>query len=670
MPLGKSVLGLRSTVLTRRGTRNHGHLNLSPSILKTRKGFYTATPLLGTVIFLTAALLAALLVVENDATIAKIRATDDQDKLQFIAGVIMADSYNVLLQYSLESLTSKFLKDDYFDINTNESDWQHSVKNNLENHYLANLGPTLGLNAQAYAKAYESMPDVDKCEVVPEEEFSSETATKNSDRGDGTIEVRSMTLGERVRCTSLDPEGNVTVDITGRYYRVNIRVPTLYEMARWTILKAKEIINTGAADIPEPIAKYSSGRWVAINKDDNKLQKPGDVNLRDIADDWDSLMNNWLSGIVKDLVSTEAQNRGYTGMSLVEFLVKQEKERVYNLSDFEVSCAEIDKAANPSSYRNCMPVRVHTKMGDKECSGMEPPKTPDNSNPNPLYNLQSGSLYLTCSGGSCPGGMTSVMKEILAPLGSVCLNYYNYVDSVHPVCKKWEGKAKSVLLKGVLEDDNANYVYSGDTETTFRFKDPLQNTNTDSIKSMRLKCGENPGRDPEKNQEDIDLYKENVRVLLTNMDIKIGAGKDPNSEVILWSDKGSSISSVQNQDLRDMYGDIYGHSALLMTCFLGEVISDQKCSNQALKEKPRMQIQLDWDEVRANCINRINDLCDGLCGGSAVSSYTDSFCKSLFPPEGENHGARGLLVCSGKPSCGNTYVQIESVTFGVAGMQE
>lgn len=640
------------------------------SLSRSKKGFYVATPLVGSILFLTAALLAAMMATENDARIFTARMTDSQGRLQFIAEAIMADSYDVLLQNKLEVLTGGFLGSDYFNVNTQEASWKESMKSGLESAYINGLGETLGMDVQSYAEAYGNMPDVKGCSVVREGEYTSTPAAEDSP-GDQAIMVKSYSYGERIKCEAKDPEGEVNVDISGRYYKVNLRVPVLYDIARWAIMTAKAAINSGTSGISEPIVKWEGQKWAIITKAENRPVDPADIKLEEIVGKWSEL-TNWLAGRVKDVVDNEAKNRNYFGVAMKEFEVKQQKEQEYTLNDFELACAD-DLPMDQQSYRNCMPFRVSVVLGKKECSdiGLEPPRTPSGQNPNPIYNLQSDSLVMKCGDGPCPRGFVDVMKDVLNPIGSACVDYYGYADSVYPVCKAWKAKPRAVVIKSVIEDDDKEYVHAGEGETVFKFKDDLPDVDTGRIKAMRLTCdSDNPDRDRQKAEDDVALYKSNVRILLQNLDVKAGAGKDQNSAIVRWIDKGSSLGQINDENLRDVYRGIYGPNVLPMPCLTGTMRPDEKCSSAENRDKPRVQIDINWDETRAGCVNRANDLCSALCHGSAAPANTETFCKGLFPGTGGNNGARGLLVCTGGSDCASTYVEITSMTFGVGGELE
>jgi hypothetical protein len=241
------------------------------------------------------------------------------------------------------------------------------------------------------------------------------------------------------------------------------------------------------------------------------------------------------------------------------------------------------------------------------------------------------------------------MKSILLPFGGVCVQYYDSVDSVYPVCKKWDAKAKSVSIKGVVEDGNPRY--SPDVETSFRFMDQQPRVDVLSIRDNKLKCeGEN---------EDTERYKDNVRLILEELEITVGRDESIEGALERWSDKGSTMSELDVKLLMEIYSSIYGHNVLPLPCFTLGARPNPQCSNPDNTNKPRIEMQIDWEGAREGCINNINNLCDELCGGLAKPTYTETFCKSMFP-DGRVGGGKGELVCQ----CGSSEIKIDSMTFG------
>ena len=642
------------------------------SLPRSKKGFYVATPLVGSVLFLTAAILAAALSSENDGRNAVARSSEYSGKLQFIGLATLADSYDVLLQNKLEGMTADFMKDDYFSINPDEQDWKQSFKSGMESYYVRTMGETLRVDIEAYGEAYGNMPGVDTCKVENRGEvFVHDLAVEDSGEGDSTVMARGSSFGEVLVCTSKDPEGTVVTDIYGRYYKISMRVPALYDVARWAMMTARAAINSGTSGIAEPVTKWEGPKWAIIKKADNLPVDPAAADLGGVISKWKEL-TTWLAGRLKDVVGNEARNRGYQGIAMTEFNVTAASGNEYTLNDFEVACADDLSDRDQQSYRNCMPFRVSVVLGDKECGGLEPPRSPSGQNPNPIYNLQTGSLAMKCGDGPCPQGLVSVMSDVVKPLGSACLDYYGFVDSVYPVCKVWKAKPRSLVIKSAVEDDNKRYVRAGEESTVFKFKEELTDIGGGSVKGMRLTCDEsNPDRSAEKADDDVSLYKSNVRIVLQNLDVKIGAGKDPNSAIVRWADKGSNLGQINDENLREVYRSIYGPNVLPTPCLGGTMRPSEKCSSPEMKEKPRVLIEVDWDETRAACMNRANDLCSALCGGRAADdSSKDLFCRSVFPEADKHVGAKGRLVCSGGHDCEETYVEITSMTFGVGGTQE
>ena len=608
------------------------------------RGFMMSAGLIGTVIFLLAAVVGITIAGENEARIEIARSSETTGKLQFIAEAIMADSYDVLLQSNLEIITTEFMGDEY-DINT-EEDWQQSFKSNMISYYLDNLGEALGMNMQAYAEAYSVMPNVDKCVIDTVEGAQSNPTVTDSDEGDGTIKARGHSYGERIKCSSIDPPGEVIVDIAGRYYRLNLRIPHLYDVGKWVASTAKTALNSGieAMGIIEPIAGWESSKWHIVKKTDNTMEDASDASLEAIIVDWERKMlgfSDRILGVSNEYIKNSDTGLGYVGISLTNFEVTGEADK-YELNDFEVSCV----ADGVGAYRNCMPFRLQIILGETECSiGTEP----ENSK-NPFYSLKEFSAR--CGVASCSQSIKEVLKEIIRPLGSVCVDYYAVTDSVYPVCKKWEGKARSVVMKGSVKDDNKDYTVLGQNQTEFNFKDQQPNILPNTISDHRLKCASGDA--------DGEIYKDNARRLLEKMQIKIGLGSDVGTTLRRWVDKGSFMTPIDDENLIDIYKTIYGQGILPIPCFTFGAKEDSKCILPEWSERPKVEMTIDWDDTRSNCINKVNELCNAVCGGTAIQSNTESFCASLFPDDRVG-GGKGNLKCS----CGETEMEIDMIGIGL-----
>ncbi len=594
-----------------------------------KKGFYVSTPMVGTVLFLIAALIGATMMVENEARIQDSRSADVRGRHIFMTQAMLADSYDVLLQQTLEHLTAGFIREDYFDIDVREDNWQQSVKSNLIDHYIDELGDTLGLNVQAYAKAYENIPGIKECHVKRVGDYQSTPSAYNSESGDGTLMVISSSYGERIFCNASEPEGQIEVDIVGRPYRVSVRIPKLYDIIRWIIMTAKGAINSGHENIEEPIVSWESPRWLRVKAADNTLVDPSEGRLEEIISNWDGIMD-WFSDRMISVANSHVRSIGHVGISLEDFLVEGDEggteER--GLEDFDISCVE------EYAHRDCMPFRLKIRLGDTDCSkGGEPPENTEN----PFYYPVGEEQVVRCGGKSCPEVNDIIEKEIMRPFDSVCIFYHAYTDSVYPVCKRWQAKEKSVIFKGALKDDSRNYVVAGYNMTLFKFKDQHPDVDVSNVKEDRLTC--------EMGTEEYDFYKDNVRRLLEGLTIKIGSRQVAGSPIRRWVDLGSSLERIEEQKLNEIYKNVYGQGVLPMPCFIKGVKPSLKCTSAEAEEKPRIEMEVDWEETRMNCINRINDLCQGLCGGNALPDYTETFCKSLFPEREDVVGGYGRLMC-------------------------
>ncbi len=607
-----------------------------------KRGFYVSAPLLGATLFLVAAVLAATVAIENEARIQVARSADILGKLQFMSQAILADSYNVLLQTKLEVMTKDFLERGYFDIDTQENDWKQSVKSNLQSYYIDNLGETLGLDIAAYAKAYSNVPGIDKCWVGHAGDYQSTPTTYDSSTNDGSIMVMAASYGERIECDVREPEGHLSVDILGRAYRVNIRVAKLYDTARWVILTTKGALNSGITGVPEPVASWSSSRWIRIKKTDNIPVNPQDSqNLQAIIEDWSRIMK-WLGDRIISISNNYLSSSGLVGISLRELdIEKEENGKERGLMDFDISCA------GEKQYRNCMPFRLKITLGDADCSkGGEPVMYGSES----FYHLaEENRWWIKCGASACPQEFNEIMYQILKPIESVCVDYFAYVDSVYPVCRKWIAKEKSLTIKGVVEDDHEDYLATGSEHTQFRFKDQQPNVDVTTTKKNRLRCDkEGIG---ELKENDINVYKNNVIILLENIIMKFGVARVPGSSLKRWVDKGSVIRDLDDPTLKQIYKNIYGQGVFPKICFMGGIASSDECKKPEMSEKPQIEIWVDWDETRENCINMVDKLCQTFYNDpslTAVPEYTETFCRNLFPRKEDAVGGYGRLRCAGK----------------------
>ncbi len=605
-----------------------------------KKGFYVSSPLVGTLIFLISALIVATITTENNARINVARGSEDYSSLQFIAQAIIADSYNVFLQEKLEQITEDFLNSGTFDMpstSSSDSGWGTKLREALITTYLDKLGKMLGLDIKAYDKAYSEMPGIKQCASPSAvgESLSGLTLEKSPDES-GFL-VRGFSYGQMVTCKSQDPEGEVVVDILGRYYRINIRLPELYEVARMVISFVKGALDMGTSEIEEPVATWETLRWTRIDKVKNTpIDAEEHTPIEGLISNWEGLMHNWFPNEIKRVVNQRISEMQLLGLHLDEISIEPEEE--YDINHFEISCVE----DHVGDRRNCLPFRTSILLGSSSCEGTEPPK----GGTNPFYTLGRDDLFsLTCNSAQCPQNFRATMVQILQPLGDVCIDYYADADSVYPICKKWEGKPKSLIIRAAVSDDNPKYQVRGYDKTTFRFMDQHPNVDVKRVKDHKLTC--NTG-------EDMERYKDNTMRLLENLQIRIGTAFSDNHRK--WQDKGSTIKGIVDENLRAAYQNLYGKygkGGMPIPCFTSGVSSSDQCKRER-EGRPRIDINVNWNGVRANCINRANDLCASWCGGTVNPDTVDTFCKAMFPDTPWGGGA-GKLFCN----CGGGQQQVE-----------
>ena len=597
-----------------------------------KKGMFSATPFLGAIIFLIVAGIAVVIVGENEARLEIARSTYANGRLQFIAQSIMADSYNVLLQRSLEEGTIDFMKKEY-NINTQEG-WEDGLRQSLASHYAKTMGDDLGVDLEAYGIAYKNIPNVKDCTVESVAEGFALPSVEASWSEEPTLVAQTVSFGQKITCVGREPPRSVSVDIVGRRYNIDIRLPKLYEVATKLIEKAKAAINGQGESlgITEPVAEFKSSKWVLVKTTDNLPSDPSYGGLENIVTNWKGVASGFASRFktyARDFIANDMNEEAIT---LSEFLVVGEDGKELILENFEVACkgGDID-------MRNCIPFRIDAVIGNGGCPWGE---APENKN-NPVHSVKS--FNPRCDDKSCASAATEALKKMVAPLGNLCINYYASADSVYAACKAWIAKPRSIELKGTLSD--TEYTVGDNEITEFKFTDEHSNVRTQTLSETRLTCREGT--------EGSEVYKDNVGRVLEKVVIKIGAAKGKLSERVRWEDKGSVVSQISNAQLVQIYEETYGKDTKPIVCFDDNsgVESDPTCESADYLNKPRIELSVDWSAARTECNVRANDLCSALGGGSVKSSASaQSFCKSLFPEisAGEKlvSGGKGVLQCS------------------------
>lgn len=592
------------------------------ALAQNKRGFYVYSPVMGAVIFLIAAGMAYVISQEHQVQADLASASDFNGRLIFVSEAILADSFDNLLQHKLERFTIDFLDHDYLDI-IPDRDWKSNLRDDLVDYYKYGLGDTLGLQLETYVEAYGKIAGMDGCSVnITSEEFYESSNVYESDEGDGTIKARTLSLGRQIRCKSKDPPGETVVDILGRYYRINVRVASLFGVGRFAVQKAKEAMNHGIEYMnnQDPIATWESGRWMKVDLLSNKVTE-GDIAMTGLIDSWVNIMEQWFSKGIMGVTNSEAEAQGFLGIKMESFEIEAE-DGEYDIDDFEVSCVADEE------FRNCMPNLVVITIGEEECSsGIEP------KGGNPYYRMTS--KVVTDGKGYIPE-VDAIWKRVFSPLQNVCIEYAG-LDRVWEVCKRWEAKPKSVVFKGEVNDDNVEYMPTESEDISFKFKNLHSNVYTDEIEDQRIQCGEG-GRD-------YGIAEENMDNLLRNLFIMVGSSEGPG--LSLWIDKGSKISSIDGGGLKDVYKDMVEVGYLPKVWFRGGVEKAKDFDESKYGSKPLIQPKIIWEPVWRRCKDpkTLDELCSALGAGTHLE---DTFCDDLFNPRGGSGGSRGTLRCTGR----------------------
>ena len=617
------------------------------ALLQSKKGFYASAPLMGAIIFLIAASVAFFFHNESLAQTDLARAGAIQTTLLFISQAILADSYNALLQSEFEHLTTEFLEgeDGESHLINPGGNWKSNLGDELIRKYGTSLKSGIGADATLYVDAYNDYSGIDYCAVVSSEVVSPLflQSVFESEEDDGTIKTRAYSFGESVECIANDPQGRTKVEIRGRYYQIDIRVIGLFEVAKFSIVKAKETLDHGADIFDAGIkARWSSPRWYSVNDFSNTIREaaPDDeeaIEMEGLIEAWEKAAKTF-SSLIKKSAKNEA-NKKFKGIVLGDFNVKVNhrgpySDEEYDIKDFRVACSK----DNAGEYRNCMPEFTHIILGDEKC---ENGGVPLHTGSRPYYKVKGE--HRGSGGGELRGDITLFLTRIFKPLGYACYD----IERSDPrgVCRKWETKPGDVGFEGTVTDDAERYTPSGADKISFNFMGQYPNVNTADITENLLDCRDRYAFGGENDKE---LWENNMKELLGGLEIDVVTVEQKG--LWGWVDQNSKINgdSLETR-LKNIYNDVVARvreSASFVP------VVEFETGRGGIKNKedievgiPRVKIWISWDAVLGKC-EGVRDirggkgeadlLCDTLCdsrikgtSGSVETGKKKEFCRNL-----------------------------------------
>jgi|GEM_PF-2750670 len=591
-----------------------------------RKGFYAVTPLIGTIMFTLAAGMALLIASESDAAVDLASASDIQGRLLFISEAILTDSFNNLIQNELERLTIDFLANGQEIELDPELDWRANFKDALERKIRNEMGEALGIDLEAYSKAYRNLPGMGGCEVVRRGETYMFPTVSASPEDDGTVINRVFSFGEQINCTSIDPPGETLVDIYGKYYHMNVRVIRMLQIASEAIRNAEAVISGVATDIvsgQEIVGTMSSSRWMRVVSDlDNSIHPAFEgAGMQQLMDDWKA-KGEFLEGRIKEAIRQQFFSPENAGLTL-ESLQTSGLAGNLTINDFDVACV------GDETVKNCASRDIEILLGEPDCASRG------------MVNLNLGGPFfdvgindIAVLEGFTPVRTTLkaennlLKKELFGVLGYVCIDLDTTVYSGgYGVCKEWEGRPSEMTFTGTVSDDNPKYVPGANDKISFNFRSKEFRFGETEEKLQCKKAGEGQER-----------FKSYLSIMLGYL--KIGFAYDQVSGS--WRDRDSGFTPEGPEDewMFDIYRDTSQGNKLPVVDF------DQRNSNvasavpQGIQESDwKVGISIAWNGFMSKCTDpeysrRRCDLhCRSIYGDSSRAirqpSNVQTYCESI-----------------------------------------
>ncbi|MBN2517596.1 MAG: hypothetical protein JXB14_02005 [Candidatus Altiarchaeota archaeon] len=597
---------------------------------------------MGALIFLISASVAFFFHNESLAQIDLSRAENTQSTLIFISQAILADSYNTLLQSEFEKLTLEFLEatDTEPHYVNPTGDWKENLADGLAKKYGSGMKSGIGADASLYAHAYSEYAGIDYCDVKSSPSVAPLFlhTVFESEKNDGTIKAKAYSYGESVECVSRDPEGRTEVEILGKYYQIDIRLIGLFDMAKFSVIKARDGLDYGSDFLPDaPTAHWKSSKWYRVDAVQNKVFLPLGATRREEPYSMGELVKDWVakaetfSRLLIQKTMQEAQLRNYRDMYLDSFTVRAEDGN-YDIGDFEVSCVRDENGISG----NCMPDFTYIVIGDKEC--MDGGKRLHENVP---YYKVEGSHKAKSGSTTTKGYIEEFLTDILSPLGYACY-YIDRLSYAAEVCNEWEAKPIAAVFEGSVVDGDPSYNPGASSQATFNFVGRSPSVKTDDIRGNVLKCSSGG--------YEKGIWESNIRELLSGLELKVKSQKS--GSFYTWTNDGSKINDgVLGERLKSMYNNVIAE-AKEQTSFVPvvEFEGGSRIENtEKVSDVPTARVDVEWSEVLARCIGevgkpKVDILCTKLCSGSGyttgIAKERRQFCEDLVR-DGNTDG----LVC-------------------------
>lgn len=455
-------------------------------VLTSRRGFSSILLLvLGAVFFLIVAAIAVYVQSENNQAINVARAASSGSRLDFMSQTIQADFYNNLLQNDLELGVADFLMNDGpHQIDPTKSFYEN-LGGLLEN-YLSSKASLVvyGDAGQVYATAYSSIP---KVSCTPRE-VSGAMATFNvRETETGTLELSSMSVGQRIYCEDQEDESNLEIALIARGYRLQTRALVMFEKARQAILAAKASLDT-----TDGVYQLGSG-WRLPQNEEGK---------NNVAQDWNGKVN-----LLSMLIPGMAGDSDGISVSPGSVKIKPPNGILYqstDLSRFECY-GDVKGADEGGRIQTCRPEDIVITLGKPKPAGengLDLNLKPVTSNSALEVTIEYAGVAIKMSS-DLIGKLIGKLIDQTLSTESFSSGYARY-GSATIICNAFRGKPNSAVVSGTVFDKNPKYVPSGVTSLSFEFTSTSLSLD-DSYIADTITCSDKQ-----------DIINRNLLNLLTN----------------------------------------------------------------------------------------------------------------------------------------------------------
>jgi len=548
------------------------------SLRKNRKGFFSA-PLVGAIMFLIAASVVVYMNNENASQISLARSSESHNQMFFIAQAIRADAFRTLIQNAADKGTVEFLTKEgghrVGEVDFSRSDMSRGLGEKMGEISNPLFGADL-FKVYSDAYSYHTM----RCNPVASRGYSTDSSRISNIlvRKDGTFTVDLSALSHNINCVSSEPPGEVTINVVGSTFEVDIRVPRFYDIVQRAFQTAKtEIVKD------EYAGESTSDKWYEVNsKRSNTIKTDGDGlpdPMNKLFDSWNRVIDNQFKNAVRR-EALQGKDRYWD----LELSVKKANDRDEFVPDDVMGTDFVVVCEGGEDYKNCRPDEVTMDIGDSGCG--------DGIEFNKNIEVETGDSKLQ-----------GEISEIFEPLKHGCIIHQSSTE----VCRKWSGKPRRVSFSSELTDRNPKYIPEfvdpKELKASFEYSRDVDAIPTLTVSKWDrdlLNCGYGG------NNENQYLAKENAKKIAEGVEFWLrhyGRGwKPPDSNLV-------EVKIAGDTNLEKIYQDTH-NTKEIMTLKVG---GQSPSTRDYRPYYSQLNVNVKWDEAIEKCKEVFKDKDNVLC---------------------------------------------------------